>query len=128
LSVHDVVARKAFAPTRGDLATVIHASCAVPGMFHPVWLRGRPCVDGGVSDRHGLVGVAPGERVFYHHLASRSPWRRPGSAGLRVPARSNLQALVVPELPRVHPFALQRGPEAFDRAYRATRAALARQA
>jgi NTE family protein len=126
LSVHDVVRRRAFAPERGDLAEVIHASCAVPLMFHPVWLRGRLCVDGGVSDRHGLVGVPDGARVFYHHLASRSPWRRADDAGLALPTRDGLRAHLVAGLPRVHPFALGRGLGAFERALTATRAALVR--
>jgi len=35
----------------GDLVRAIHASCAVPFMFQPVWIDGRPHVDGGIADR-----------------------------------------------------------------------------
>ncbi len=108
----------------GPLAAAIHASCAVPFMFQPVWIGGRPYVDGGVADRPGLAGTAHGDRVLYHHLSSRSPWRRPGSPSLRVPARDGLVPLVLAGLPRVGPFRLHEGPRAFDVARRATRAAL----
>ncbi|MFT7583399.1 MAG: NTE family protein [Myxococcota bacterium] len=124
LSVYDVVKRRAVAPPRGDLATLIRASCAVPVMFHPVWMRGRPYVDGGVADRHGFAGVTDGERVFYHHLAARSPWRKTDSPGLAVPKRANMRALVIDDLPRVHPFAMARGQAAYDHAYKAMTAEL----
>lgn len=124
LSVYDLTARRAIAPVRGDLATIIQASCAVPGMFHPVMLNGRPHVDGGVTDRSGFAGVTRNERVFYHHLAARSPWRRRGSPSLDLPAHANMRSLVIDDLPRVHPFALQRGPQAYTMAYEATKRAL----
>jgi NTE family protein len=60
----------------GDAAAAIHASCAVPVLFHPVRIGTRVFVDGGVADRPGLAGVARGTRVLFHHIASRSPWRR----------------------------------------------------
>ena len=125
VSVFDVVARQ----TRvlggaGDLVRAIHATCAVPFMFHPVWIEGRPFVDGGVADRPGLAGVPAGERVLYHHLASRSPWRRPGSPSLRVPVRAGLVPLVLQRLPRVGPFRLEQGPRALDAARQRTRALL----
>lgn len=128
MSVYDVVKRRAVAPSKGDLATLIRASCAVPVMFHPVWMRGRPFVDGGVTDRYGFAGVKDGERVFYHHLAARSPWRRADSPGLAVPARRNMRSLVIDDLPSVHPFAMPRGQAAYDRAYTEVSAALARTA
>lgn len=33
----------------GDLASAIRASCAVPGIFKPVFLYGRYCIDGGAA-------------------------------------------------------------------------------
>jgi len=33
----------------GDLASSVHASCAVPGIFKPVFLYGRYCIDGGAA-------------------------------------------------------------------------------
>ncbi|MCA9579002.1 MAG: patatin-like phospholipase family protein [Polyangiales bacterium] len=121
LVVHDVFARRALPVSSGDLAAAIHASCAVPGMFHPVRVQGRLMVDGGVTDRAGLCGVPEDRRVLYHHLASRSPWRRPGSPALRVPTRANLVALVVPDLPRLSPFRLGEAQVAYERALATTR-------
>lgn len=125
VSVYDLAARRTRVfETSGDLATAIHASCAVPFMFQPVWIEGRPHVDGGIADRHGLAGVPVGERVLYHHLSSRSPWRSVNSPGLRVPERAGLRPMVLEGLPRVGPFRLDEGRRAFDVARRATRALL----
>ncbi len=103
------------------LAPAIHASCAVPGLFQPVWLEGRVLVDGGVADRPGMAGVPTVERVLHHHLASRSPWRRHQPTP---PERPALRALVIQGLPRSGPFRLERGREALRRARRATDQAL----
>lgn len=46
--------------------------CEVPLLFQPLRIDGALCADGGIGDRWGLAGVAGGERVFYHHLGSRS--------------------------------------------------------
>lgn len=103
---------------RGALAPAIHASCAVPLLFQPVRVDGALFADGGVADRPAHASLAPGERVLYHHIAARSPWRRPGSPALRIPARVGLAALVIEALPRVGPFHLERGPLALERAQR----------
>jgi NTE family protein len=124
LSVYDVFARRTTVVSAGPVAPAIHASCALPFLFHPVRLDGALVVDGGVADRPGLGGVPGGARVLYHHLASRSPWRRPGDPALRVPARAGLTALVVDGLPRVGPFRLPEGARARDAARRGMRAAL----
>ena len=114
VSVFDVAGLRTRVISSGEIAPALHASCAVPLLFQPVWIGGRPLVDGGVADRAGLAGM-PAGRVLYHHLASRSPWRRPGSPALRVPDRPLLTALVVEDLPRVGPFHLDRGALALER-------------
>lgn len=124
LSVYDLMSRRTRVVREGDLAATIHASCALPFLFQPVWLAGRPSIDGGVADRPGFASLGPDERVLYHHLASRSPWRRTGSPALKVPERPGLCSLVVSELPRVNPFALERGVYAFERARMGVRKAL----
>ena len=128
LSVFEWRSRSTQVVESGPLAPALHASCAVPFLFQPVLLGGRRCADGGVLDRHGLASLdsAPGrgERVLYHHLSTRSPWRRKGSPALAVPKRAGLRALVVDGLPRLGPFKLEKGPEAFERAAEATRTAL----
>jgi NTE family protein len=123
VSVHDVLGRKPVALRAGDLPAAVHASCAVPLMFHPVRIGGRIFIDGGVSDRPGLVAMAEG-RVLFHHLGSRSPWRRRGTPALALPQRQGLVSLIIEGLPRVNPFALDAGREALELARRATRRAL----
>jgi NTE family protein len=108
----------------GDLAPAVHATCAVPGLFHPVWIHGTPFVDGGVADRPGLAGMPTGQRVLFHHLPSRSPWRRVAPP---IPRRAGLTALVIDGLPRVGPFRLPRGPAAFMQARSAARRAMERE-
>lgn len=124
VSTFDIAARRTRVIRSGELAPALHASCAVPLLFQPVWIARRPLADGGVADRPGLAGVDRGERVLFHHLASRSPWRRKGSPALEIPRRANLAALVIEQLPRVGPFRMERGVAALEAAYAATRRAL----
>jgi NTE family protein len=123
-SVYDLRALGTRVVERGSLSAAIHASCAVPVMFHPVWIDGRPCADGGIADRPGLAAVRPGERVLCHHLASRSPWRRAGSPAMQVPRGPGMASVAIAGLSRVSPFALERGPLALEQAERAFRRAL----
>lgn len=123
MSVFDLFRLKTRVLSSGDLPRAIHASCAVPLMFHPVSVDGGLCVDGGVSDRPGIAGVHEEARVFFHHLASRSPWRlRPPA----IPCRAELIPLVINGLPRVHPFHLERGADALRVARKETLKALHR--
>lgn len=124
ISVFDVVGRRVRVLDRGLLAPAIQASCSVPLMFQPVWIDGRPHVDGGVADRPGLAGMPDAERVLFHHLASRSPWRRRGSPSMEIPSRANMTTVVVDDLPRVGPFRLEEGVRAFDVARTAMQRAL----
>jgi NTE family protein len=124
VSSFDVLARKTRVLNSGDLARAIHASCAVPLLFQPVWLDRRPHLDGGLSDRHGLCGLPDSRRLLYHHLASRSPWRRPSSPAMRLPERADTVSLVIQRLPRSGPFRLQAGRLAFEQARQAARRAL----
>ncbi len=126
VSVFDVFSQKTRVLERGPLAPAIQASAALPVLFQPVWIEGRPLLDGGIADRPGLLGMPEGERVFYHHLAARSPWRRRSSPALAVPKNKGLTALVIDALPRVGPFRLEMGARAFEAARRSTKAALER--
>jgi len=125
ISVFDVLQRKTVVFTEGPLVPVIAASCALPLLFQPVKIHGRYYLDGGIKDRHGLAGVAADERVFYHHIASRSPWRRPGSTALQIPQRPELQALSIHCLPRLGPGKLYEGRVVFEKAKEGARRALA---
>jgi NTE family protein len=128
ISVFDLGARRTAVLTEGDLAGAIHASCALPFLFHPVARDGRRLSDGGIADRHGLAGVPEGARVLSHLLVSRSPWRRRSSPGLRRPDRHDTACLRIDGLPRVGPFRLEAGRAAFEVARRATAEALGRPA
>jgi NTE family protein len=124
LSVFDTFAGRTRVLDRGPLVPAVYASCCVPLLFQPQFHGRRPLYDGGILDRAGLAGVPRGRRVFYHHLASRSPWRRPGSRSLLVPRREGLTALVLQGLPRVGPFRLGEGQRAYALAREATLRAL----
>lgn len=127
VSAFDLHARRTAVLRAGPLAPALHASCAAPVLFQPVRIGARTYLDGGVLDRHGLAALEPGERVLYHHLTSRSPWRRRSSPALRIPDRPLLRALAFEGLPRLGPFRLGRAAEAMERAAEATRAFLARE-
>ncbi len=121
ISVFDIVARKTSVLAAGELSPAIRASCAVPGLFHPVWISRRAYWDGGILDRPGLAGIPAGDRVLFHHIASRSPWRaRPPAP----PRRAGMISLVIDELPRSGPFKLDAGRRALELAREATLRAL----
>jgi NTE family protein len=103
-----------------DLADAIRASCAVPALFHPVWIDRRAYWDGGILDRAGLAGIPSAARVLFHHIASRSPWR----TRLPVPRRTAMVTLVIEGLPRSGPFRLDAGRRALALAREATLRAL----
>jgi NTE family protein len=119
ISVFDILARRTAVLERGDLATAIRASCAVPGMFHPVWIARRPYWDGGILDPPGIAGAPPG-RLLFHHIA----WRLPMLRALGIPRRAGLVALVLGDLPRSGPFRLEHGRRAMHLAREATLRAL----
>ena len=131
ISAWDPLARQTVVLRDGPLAPAIQASGSVPFLFQPVRLGGRWLLDGGVADRHGLAGAPPSgtegmpaPRVLYHHITSRSPWRRADSPALRIPDRPGLVAVALHGLPRLGPFRLERAAEAMALAAEGMRAAL----
>jgi NTE family protein len=121
----DVGTRRTVTLQEGSLVPAIRASCSVPGMFQPAVIDRRRLLDGGIADRAGIAAASDGARVLYHHLPTHSPWRRFTPSQNRVPARPRLHLLHEPELPRLSPFHLHRGPRAFDLARDMVRRALA---
>jgi NTE family protein len=126
ISVYQIASRETKLIATGDIGRVVLASSCVPFLFQPVRLNGRLHYDGGILDRPGLAGTQPDERVFYHHITSRSPWRRQNSSSLQIPQRDNLVTLAIPDLPRAGPNKLERGPVAFAQAREAMQVALER--
>jgi NTE family protein len=120
ISVFDIVRRATHVLDDGDLTHAIRASCAVPALFHPVWIARRAYWDGGILDRPGLAGLAGDDRVLFHHIASKSPWR----SKLGVPRRAGMVTLVIDDLPRSGPFRLDAGRRALAMAREATARAL----
>jgi NTE family protein len=112
VSVFDIMRRKTHVLDDHDLADAIRASCAVPALFHPVWIDRRAYWDGGILDRPGLAGIPAGERVLYHHIGSKSPWR----LKLARPMRPGMVTLVIDNLPRSGPFKLDAGRRALEMA------------
>lgn len=124
ISVFDVVTRKTVVLEEGDLAAAINASCAVPGMFHPVKVNGRYYLDGGILDKDGIAGIQSNERTLFNHLMSRTIVRRYLMNTEKLPLRSNLKALAIENLPKVSPFKMNIGEDALHIAQNATRKAL----
>lgn len=122
MSVFEIRGRTTRVIDSGLLAPAIQASCAVPIMFHPVRIEGRRYYDGGILDRPGLLGMpASEERVLFHHIASKSPWR---SKSEPMPARPGMVTLAIENLPRSGPFKLDQGRAAYRAAREATKKAL----
>lgn len=117
LSLHNVLKHRTEVFAHGDLASAVHASCAVPIMFHPVWIKRNMYVDGGVFDGPALEGCAADERVLYHHLISRKfkAGKHTGNVTKDPrPTRDNMATIAVPELPILGPDALSDGKRAYQ--------------
>ena len=155
VSVFDLRRLSARALHEGPLAEAVAASMAVPAMFAPVYLDGRPHLDGGLGDMPGVLGVPPQARILYHHATiwpqsltplhagapeGRRPtlWRpsqprAPATAhtssplpGLAAGAYEASVTLQILDLPMLHPLRLEPGLGAFQAAKQATAEALAR--
>jgi NTE family protein len=121
ISVFDILNHQTISLRRGCLPRAIAASCCVPGLFRPVWIRGKPYWDGGLMERSGLSGILGEGRVFYHHLQSRSTLRWPLGFFTK---RPGMVTFVQQSLPAVGPFKLDQGTRAFEMSYRNTKLAL----
>lgn len=126
LSAYSIDSKETIILDKGDLVSAIYASCAIPVMFQPVTIDNHRLLDGGIKDRPALDATEPGERIFYHHIASKSPWRRKNSSAIQIPRRANLTSLVIHDLPRSGPFKLDVGQVAYQKAYQAAQKALHR--
>ncbi|MEM6531183.1 MAG: patatin-like phospholipase family protein [Myxococcota bacterium] len=114
VSVFDLLHRRTRVIRRGPLAPALQASAALPGLFQPVWVDGRPCLDGGIGDRTSLsTAPAPGERVLFHHLTPSPRWHRRAASVNHPPSRPGMIRFSIESLPRLGPFALERGPEVY---------------
>jgi NTE family protein len=71
-----------------DLATAVAASCAIPGLFNPVWIGDREYVDGGVMSptNADLAGLAAVDVVICLNPLARRPIQRSFHPAARVEA------------------------------------------
>jgi NTE family protein len=123
--VHDILARRPVGLEVGDLAAAIHASCALPPLFHPVKIEGRYYTDGGWSDREALSPLPAGTRVLYHHIVNCSPFHLPWERrAMDWPSRDGLTTLAIAGLDEIGPFSLARGRKIIASAHAAARLAL----
>jgi NTE family protein len=123
ISVHDLLSHRPRTIRSGPLVQAVHASCALPIMFQPVWIGGRPYADGGITDRPGLLGMGA-DRVLFHHLVSKLFWRREPKVRSEVSDGDARVTLVMDGLPRVGPFTLEVGMAAHAQARRLMERAL----
>jgi NTE family protein len=122
LSIFDVLTASTRVLDSGALIPAIRASCAVPGLFHPVWIGWRPALDGGLRDRPGLLGIPENTRLFYHHLVDHGvPYERQiQNLDSEIPRRENMASLAIFKLPRLGPSRLEERMQAFQQAYEMT--------
>jgi len=123
VAVFDVLRARTDFLREGPLVPAVVASCAVPLLFRPVWIRRRPYLDGGIREKAGFRAGTE-ERVLCAFIESRGisgayEW---GASKNRFSA--NHRVLRLRNLPAVRPHNLSSGRAAFDQAYGATRAYL----
>lgn len=123
LSAYDLRTKSTICFNEGSLIDAIYASCALPILFQPITIEPYKLLDGGIQDRAALSSIEQGERTFYHHIASRSAWRKKNSKALEIPTIKNLVSLAIHDLPRSGPNKLDAGKEAYQRAYFAAKRA-----
>lgn len=116
VSVFDLKTLRTHVLSAGHLNPAVRASCAYPGLFHPVSVNGLWAIDGGVLDRSGLAAFSPGTRIVYHHLPSRSRWRRRIKRLSGIPQQDNLLTIVPHGLPKLGPSRMTDGLLAYDTA------------
>jgi NTE family protein len=122
VAVFDVFRMKTEFIGSGDLISAIHASCAVPLMFHPVKREGRWLLDGGVLLKSAIN--PKDSRLLCIYLET------PGWIGLY--ERRSLQNKLAPTqkvlnfrgLPQVNPLKMSDGRIAYESAYERMKLAL----
>lgn len=125
IPVFDIAKQATHVFTSGNLARTIRASCAVPLMFHPVRIEKRFYWDGGIADKMAVHGLDKDQKILSHYLESTS--RDPHSIyELKRDQHNsktrgkNLVLFQLKNLPRANPFAMHRGPDIIEAAYRQT--------
>lgn len=101
----------------GSVSAAVAASCAVPGLFHPVRIGGKLYYDGGLFNKAGLRPEHEDERVLCVYLESRG-WSGAYERRTTFPKpMKNRRVLRFTGLPFVSYDKLDRGPAAHDEAW-----------
>ena len=124
LVVHDMDLNRPVVIDKGELLPAVRASCALPGLFQPVRIGNARYIDGGVSDRAGIGAATPGARLLFHHLEPKSLWRYFWTSQNTPPTHPDMFLLMARGLPRLGPFRLERGAQAYEMAREMARRAL----
>lgn len=114
----DVYALKTKTLNSGSVAKAARASCAVPGLFHPVYINKRAYLDGGIADKMGLSGVNQKDFVVAHSLGKFSGFESP-----RVNRKkfSNYLELQLKNIPLAGPDRLHLWPQIYTESYLQTK-------
>lgn len=108
----------------GSVSAAVAASCAVPGLFHPVRIGGRIYYDGGLFNKAGLSAQNDEERVLCVYLESRGLSGAYERRTTFPKPMKNRKILRFTGLPFVGPDRLDRGPAAHAESWARARAAL----
>lgn len=122
-SAWSVRTRETVVLDEGDLVHAIRASAAFPGMFQPVRIGDDWLLDGGIADRPGFATLQEGERTLYHHLSTRSPWRRKGELTHPL-VDASISTLDLGAFRRLSPFSMSEGAAVWKEARERTLRAL----
>lgn len=118
ISAFDLFALKTKTLASGSVARASRASCAVPGLFHPVRIDKRTYLDGGIADKMGLSSVDHNEFVVAHNLGNKN-----GFESSRVNRKNFTQLLQfeLKNIPRSGPNRLHVGADIITESYRQTK-------
>ncbi len=104
ISVYDIRSHQTEVIDTGDMVLAVRASCAFPGLFHPVTIDGRRKIDGGIKDHSGIAGTDSRDRILHINLDRKRSQQV---------NRTEMVSVHMPDLPRVSPFNLKRGIVAY---------------
>ena len=122
VAVFNVLRLKTEFINSGDLTSAVHASCAVPMMFHPVKRDGHWLLDGGILLKSALN---PADKralcVFLESPGWMGVYERRSTFSKLGPTQ---KVLSFKGLPRVNPLLMSEGRVAFESAFQRTKLAL----
>jgi NTE family protein len=122
VAVFDVLRMKTEFIGSGDLISAVHASCAVPLMFHPVKREGRWLLDGGVLLKSAMNPKDARSLCIYLETPGWMGVYERRSALTKL--SSTQKMLTFAGLPRVNPLSMTEGQTAYESAYERAKLAL----